>query len=174
MAKVRDALSQDARRCAEVHISSWRAGYDGLLPDDYLHGLTVEDRLPWWKEILAAPPEARELAIAVVEDETGEVCGFGSVRVDPSDARSAEVGQLYVDPSAWGTGVAELLMARLLADLVAQGVEDVTLRVALGNSRACRFYERGGWRRVEASERTEEVWGVEVLTLEYRLARGRS
>src|ERR671911_2055570 len=91
MAKVRDALSQDARRCAEVHISSWRAGYDGLLPDDHLHGLTVEDRLPWWKEILAAPPEARELAIAVVEDETGEVCGFGSVWVDPSDARSAEV-----------------------------------------------------------------------------------
>jgi len=91
MAKVRDALSQDARRCAEVHISSWRAGYDGLLPDDYLHRLTVEDRLPWWKEILAAPPEARELAIAVVEDETGEVCGFGSVWVDPNDARSAEV-----------------------------------------------------------------------------------
>jgi hypothetical protein len=64
-------------------------------------------------------------------------------------------------------------MARLLADL-GQGVEEVTLRVALGNSRGGRFYERGGWRRVEASERTEEVWGVEVLTVEYRLARGGS
>jgi GNAT superfamily N-acetyltransferase len=169
---VREANAGDADRCAEVHVSSWKAGYDGILPEDYLRGLTAEDRLPWWRETLSAPNLDRDLHVLVVEDVAGEVRGFGST-TGPHEAERAELAQLYLEPAVWGTGAAVALMSALLARLADQGVVVVTLRVARDNARACRFYERGGWIRSDGAETTEEVWGVKVVTVEYRLELGQ-
>lgn len=168
MATIRDALAADAQRCGEVHVESWKAGYEGLLPNEYLQRLTIADRLLWWQKLLASPPEARSTDIAVAEDEGGDVCGFGATHIYRADPRAAEVDLLYVDPSSWGTGVSGPLLDRLVTNLAARGVNEVSLRVAAGNTRARRFYEREGWRLVERSEQTEQVWGMDVLTVEYR------
>ena len=45
--------------------------------------------------------------------------------------------------------------------------------MADGNARACRFYDRCRWVRVDGSEGLEEEWGVDVVTVEYRLRVGR-
>src|SRR5262245_4236945 len=111
MAIVHDAVSGDARRCAE----GARLVVESRVRRCPSRRLSVPldggDRLPWWTHILAPPRQGRPLAVAVAEDDSGRVCGFGSSRVNPRNARSGEVAQLYVDPSAWGSGVADLLMA---------------------------------------------------------------
>jgi GNAT superfamily N-acetyltransferase len=65
-------------------------------------------------------------------------------------ARSAagtfgEIYAFYVHPDAWGTGVADDLMAAALDALDADGWESALLWLLAENPRARRFYERHGW-----------------------------
>ena len=56
-----------------------------------------------------------------------------------------EVEQVYVAPAAFGTGVADLLLAEGERQVAAGGHDVAWLAVARGNARARRFYERQGW-----------------------------
>jgi hypothetical protein len=51
---IRDAIVSDAQAIASVRVSSWRAAYRGLLPDDVLAGLSVAARRRSWSDILRA------------------------------------------------------------------------------------------------------------------------
>ena len=170
--RFREATADDAQACAEVHVASWKAGYEGILPAEYLDQLSVSDRLLWWRDTLKLPSIDRPLRVMVIQDEASRVCGLGATkRLEAED--KAELTQMYLAPSAWGTGAADILMDALLNELARDGVEWVSLRVARDNGRARRFYERRGWTLTEGSEAMEEIWGVSVLTLEYREDIGR-
>jgi hypothetical protein len=43
------ATPDDARAVAEVHVSSWRAGYQGLVLDGYLARMSVDKREEMWR-----------------------------------------------------------------------------------------------------------------------------
>jgi hypothetical protein len=46
------ATANDCRSIAEVHVASWQATYAGLLPEDYLASLSVDQREAMWKQIV--------------------------------------------------------------------------------------------------------------------------
>ena len=54
--RIREAVPGDARSIAEIHVRAWQAAYRGQLTDDYLDGLSVEDRLEQHRQSLEAPP----------------------------------------------------------------------------------------------------------------------
>ena len=54
--RIREAVPADARAMAEIHVRSWQAAYRGQLTDDYLDGLSVEDRLEQHRRSLQEPP----------------------------------------------------------------------------------------------------------------------
>ncbi len=166
MTIVRPATSFDARRLAEIHVDSWRVAYRSILPEAALNELSIESRLPWWEHVLGAGIDG--FHVLVVEDADGAVAGFGSAC--PSDAdplQMGEVPQLYLRPDAWGTGLAAPLLSELEANLRGRGFGVAVLHVAPQNTRACRFYQRHGWRATGAEHR-ETVWGVEFVTTTYR------
>jgi GNAT superfamily N-acetyltransferase len=72
------------------------------------------------------------------------VATLGSAVVGFVMLHGDEVEQLYVDPSARGTGAAAALLAHGEA-LVAERSDRAWLAVVEGNTRARRFYERNGW-----------------------------
>ena len=45
---IRHAEPGDARGIAEVHVSSWRTSYRGIVPDARLDELDVESRVSFW------------------------------------------------------------------------------------------------------------------------------
>ena len=140
---VRGAEPADARAIAQVHVASWRWAYRGLLPDDLLDGLSVEDREADRATWLADP----ELD-AVVAERTGSVVGFASVAASrDADAPSGtgEVLTLYVTLDAAGTGVCRLLLEAAVTALRDRRFHRTTLWVLEANERARRFYERAGW-----------------------------
>lgn len=163
---VRRAAGQDAAQCAQVHVLSWRAGYRGILPTEYLDSLTVEDRLAWWERQLGGDGDA-DLEVFVAEDGGGTVRGFASAGPSGADAGVGLLAQLYVDPAAWGTGLARDLLAAATERLQARSFERATLAVARDNGRARRFYEREGWRAT-GDETTEALWGVEMVAVGYQ------
>ena len=53
---LRLANPSDAHGLAEMHVATWQVAYRGLLPDDFLDGLTVAARAERWQQILTNSP----------------------------------------------------------------------------------------------------------------------
>lgn len=51
--RVRAANPSDAHPIARVHVDTWRTTYTGIVPAEYLAGLSYRDRESRWEEILA-------------------------------------------------------------------------------------------------------------------------
>jgi len=161
MVTVRSATAADAHAIATVHVRTWQAAYDGLIPAEALAALDVDARAAVWTRVLHSltPPGALLVATTGDAAETGdaagagEVVGFASVgRYSPvgaaGDPESVDAGQvyaIYVSPGQWSTGAGHALMRASVDHLAAHGFGDIRLWVLDTNDRARRFYERFGY-----------------------------
>ena len=168
---VRAARLADADDLGRVHVRAWRAGYrDGLMPDDYLDGLSEQERASEWRVALANPPRHRGARL-VAESEDGAVVAFALVGPADGDL-NAEVGELYainVDPAHWGSGVGSELLVAATRQLETAGFGSAILWVHPDNRRARDFYEARGWS-ADGVERTQEVMGVVVPEVRYSIS----
>jgi GNAT superfamily N-acetyltransferase len=142
---VRQARPEDARSVGEVHVASWRHAYRGLLPDEYLERLSVDDREATWRGAFADPDPKSG---AVVAEAGGRIVGFASFgrsRDEDVPDGTGEVPAIYVEPGVLGTGVGRELFEAVTAALRESGFTRATLWVLEANASARRFYERAGW-----------------------------
>lgn len=140
-------------------MASWRHAYRGLLPDDYLDRLSVDERERTRREHLEDP--ASEWGTLVVDD-AGRVVGFstyGPSRDEDATPATGEVPAIYLDPEVIGTGVGRDLLAETIVALRAAGFTRASLWVLEQNVRARRFYEKAGW-----------VWDGSVSTHSFECA----
>lgn len=167
---VRAARPADAHDIAQVHVRSWQDAYRGLLPQDFLDDLAVEDRRDMWSRVLTSTNEPRQRTF--VATTSNEVVGFA--HVGPATDVYADVGELraiYVVAPAWGTGCGRALMAASAQAMRDVGFAEALLWVLAGNRRARRFYEVAGWACDDA-ERVDERWGFPLREVRYRLPLG--
>ncbi len=80
----------------------------------------------------------------------GGAVGFALFAPNPS---AVELYYLAVDPDAWGTGVASLLLTSVEADARVLGFDALELWVIDDNRRAIAVYERSGWNRTKQTKR---------------------
>lgn len=163
---VRLATVDDAEQIAVVHVQSWRAAYRGLLPDDFLNNLSLEQRIRQWQSILSDPANI----IPVYEDE-GQVVGFvsyGRTRDEDLDQdKTGEIYAIYLLPDRWGQGFGAALMHEGLKRLQEQGYQLVSLWVLAGNNRAIQFYEQFGFKADGATKVEERPVGIELREVRY-------
>lgn len=166
----RPATAADLDGIAEVRVRSWQAAYRGLVPQPYLDGLSP-----------AAEAERRRARLDAsgvpvghhVVETGGQVAGWaalGPYRDDDGDAPSpgcGEIGAIYLLPQWWGHGIGRALMAYSLEVLRGQGLAPVLLWVLAGNARACRFYERAGFR-LDGATHAYELAGALLPEVRYR------
>lgn len=144
---IRDPLPDDAAAIARVHVETWRSAYRGQLPDEFLDGLSVEQRTRGWRRVIEeGDPEWPEMTVWVAEDAESVVgfCAVGPNRDADVGGAVGEVYAIYVDARHWDTGIGASLMNQALAWL-GERYGEVTLWVLESNERGRRFYERGGW-----------------------------
>jgi GNAT superfamily N-acetyltransferase len=141
--RIRRASPGDARSVAEVHVGSWRHAYRGLLPDEYLDRLSVDDREAKWRE--AFGEEGSGAFVAEAGDRIVGFASFGASRDDDASETVGEVPAIYVAPSELGRGVGRQLLEAASAALRDAGYRRATLWVLEANERARRFYEKAGW-----------------------------
>ena len=164
---VRDANPLDAAAIADVHVRSWQAAYEPLLPADFLADLSVARREELWRESLSRQ-DAR--TGAWVAETGGSVVGFantGPGRDDDSGADTGELYAIYLDPSTWRRGAGRALMDRAVEGLREAGFRDATLWVFEENARARGFYEAAGWRPDGRSQELH-IGGVSRREVRYR------
>ncbi len=170
MAMVRSARSDDSRRLAEIHVTSWRQAYDGLLPAEFLRALSVESRHDWWSRRLNAL-ESGGAVLIVAESELEKAEGFAFM--GPCSVTEGEVYAIYVDPRRWRAGLGTELLAAAERTLADGGFRQAVLWVLEGNARGRSFYETQGWRP-DGALKIEEIGGIQVTELRYRKQLGGS
>ena len=172
--EVRPATPDDARAIAAVHVRSWQSGYRGIIRDDVLDAITVDDRAAMWRGYLTDPDN--EIRTLVAEDG-GEVVGFVSFvaasRDDDAAPGVAEIPALYVDPARWRNGAGRALVDAALARLQAGGAAEVTLWVLEDNDRGRAFYAACGFRP-DGAHRTNELGPEEIRVRRELRATGPS
>jgi ribosomal protein S18 acetylase RimI-like enzyme len=146
---IRAATPADARAIAEVHVASWRAGYRGLISDEVLARLSVDQRHAQWETILA---DGRTTVLVA-----GDVAGFVAFERDTREIRA-----LYVDPPRFRTGIGTALLQAAHDRLAG----DVALWVLEGNEAALAFYRRHGYE-VDGAK-AHDATGVEQLRMTRR------
>jgi ribosomal protein S18 acetylase RimI-like enzyme len=164
---IRTATVEDAAQIAAVHIASWREAYAGEVSEDYLANLDTQERADTWRRRIE-DAENNGVTIWVAEDdEDGHVVGFASLgpsRDEDADRSTLEIYTIYLEPAAWGQGVARKLMRTILAE-VPDGTT-VTLWVLGTNARAQHFYRRHGFV-ADGIERLEAFGDVQLSELRY-------
>ncbi len=144
----------------DLHYRSRAAAYAGLVAPSALTFGDGGALGEWWAERWRWEKDTHRLTVAV-EDDT--VIGFTYLGPTPA-AGVCELYAIHVEPGRVGTGVGRMLMADALPYLGPRAV----LWVLEGNTRARRFYERGGW--VADGETRQAPMGGEV-TRQVRYAR---
>lgn len=151
---VRDMVSEDAEQAQLVWYASWvdtyvrpDLGVTRKWGDERWHQRLTPDGIRAFAESLTSTSTEHRRRYLVAE-KSGRIVGI-EAPFDEQD-RGQRVGAIYVAPDHLGTGVGAALMAAVL-DAFDSG-ELVWLQVAAYNSRAIRFYERWGFRRVEGSD----------------------
>lgn len=148
--RIRRAEAADARAIASVHVSSWRSTYAGIVPDEFLAALSIDDRAEMWGRMLAA--EDARMFIAEGEASVfGFACG-GRLR-EALDSYDAEIYAIYLLRETQGMGAGRGLFQALVASLLEAGYVGMALWVLKENP-AARFYEHLGGKQV-ASKRID-------------------
>ena len=122
-------------------------------PDAFGSTLAREEAFPddEWVQRLAKGADSPMDFPIVAEDDSRPV-GLAWVRIDPVDAKVAELYQVWVDPTCRRRGVGRLVIDSALDWARSSGVRQMVLSVALGPSSALDFYRRLGFVEVGTPE----------------------
>jgi ribosomal protein S18 acetylase RimI-like enzyme len=132
---IRDAELRDARGIAEVHVRSWQAAYAGIVPDEDLAQLSVDEREQFWAQILSKG--VRATFVLVNRDLVVGWSGFGPARDEDCDPiLVAELYGIYLLPEYWSMSYGKQLY-RVTETRIRQSlVENLVLWVFEKNTRA--------------------------------------
>lgn len=141
---IRRATPEDAGNIARVKIQGWREAYTGLVPDQILDQLDLDDNTRRWREVLCA--DRPNTAIFVSEIVGGPVVGFidcGPLR-HATEGAGGEILALYVLQSAQRRGIGRSLMGAGAESLRFFDMTQLTAWVLAENWPARGFYEALG------------------------------
>ena len=173
MWQIRAAERSDADGITDVQVASWRAGYAHVFPKSVLYADDFDSsRRSFWTGWRFAPGHRIAVAVRPGADEAvDEVIGFASYGPERERARGftgrGEIWAFYAHPDAWGSGMADELLAHTESRLRAEGFESAVLWVLKDNPRARAFYERRGWLATGLGAEFDAYCEVKVPEIEY-------
>jgi ribosomal protein S18 acetylase RimI-like enzyme len=164
---IRDAEPRDARGIAEVHVRSWQAAYGGIVPDEDLARLSVDQREQFWTRILSK--DERTTFVLVNRHLVVGWSGFGPVRDEDCDpVLVAELYGIYLLPEYWNMGYGKQLYRATETRIRENLVDNLVLWVFEKNTRARSFYEAVGYRLEPGKQKEMRFAGATAIEVRYR------
>ncbi len=168
---LRVARPEDSRALAQVHIDTWRHTYAGMVPDQFLASMTLDDQTRSWRHWIKRGGKNERILLVETQSggsvrQQGRIVGFG--HAGPLRGRNprhaGEVYTLYVDIDWQGRGIGRQLLGQLFGGLLDAGLESAVVWV-LAKNPSRYFYEAMGGRRL--AERQERFAGVMLDEVAY-------
>ncbi len=122
-----------------IYEESWKYAYKGIIPQDYLDGLSGKQ----WT-FAADNPDRASLIMLDGEKIIG-TASFGKSRLSDMPGWG-EIISIYFLPEYMGKGYGNQLLQAAVSGLADCGYKDIFLWVLEENLRAIRFYEKNGFR----------------------------
>jgi ribosomal protein S18 acetylase RimI-like enzyme len=163
--RIRRAVPGDARGIARVHVETWRSAYAGILPDQVIVQMSVDDKAAAWRQLVQRQDAVDAVIVAEIDD--GTIIGFGSCGPAGPEAMpdyDGEIHTLYVLPDWQEQGIGRALLCGCLRVLSAAEIAAAYLWV-LADNPSRFFYQAMGGKRI--SERDERLWGTTVHEVAY-------
>ena len=159
---IRAATTADLPAIADIHASSWRVAYRGILADAFLDGDLLQDHKTRWAGIAEQLTPQDNLLIATDgESAVGFIAGWTSSALGCDDGYGLYINNLHVRPELRGKKYGEALcraLARRAKDNAASNAKlSAYLWVLDGNAAAHRFYHRLGGR--DGERQSTEIGG---------------
>ncbi|WP_413378782.1 N-acetyltransferase family protein [Alkalihalobacillus sp. 1P02AB] len=142
---VRQAVLEDAKGIAKVHVDSWRSTYAGIIPDVFLDTLSYEQRERRWEQIMLSE------MVYVAENNVGTIVGFangGRERSGKYHGYTGELYSMYVLEEFQKFGLGRELIRHVCHSLKVQEMYSmITLVLAENDSR--HFYKKLGAEEID-------------------------
>ena len=164
---IRSAKAGDAHALSALAARTFPEACPPDLPREAIDAFIAAELSPDMFEAVASQPERYRILVAEVDGVlvgyTLTVVGEGAIPdecVHPGkvEADAAYLSKCYVDAPWRGSGIADTLVERAVADAAQCGHTSVALGTNRANKHAQTFYKRHGFRR--RSTRTFDVGGV--------------
>ena len=161
---IRKAQAEDAPGIARVHVESWRTTYAGMVPGEFLAGLSYEGRQMMWDSVLAVPE--RQRLVFVAETPERQVVGFASAGSERAGdgVYQGEIYALYLLQSYQRQGIGRQLFRAAASGLRQAGMASWLVWVLTGNP-ARKFYEAMGGQYLY--EKEIEIGGKGLVEAAY-------
>jgi L-amino acid N-acyltransferase YncA len=159
--KIRDAVEADLEKITDIFNQAIPGG-DAEWTET---GLTVDERLRWWRDRVAA---GRPVIVADVDGRVVGVASYGDFR-DSSRREGFRFvceHSVYLDESARGLGAADALMDELCERARSNGLRRMVATIDAFNERSIAFHERRGFvevGRMPDIGYTFDTWRTMVL-----------
>jgi ribosomal protein S18 acetylase RimI-like enzyme len=159
--QIREAKPEDAPAIARVHVESWKTTYPGIVAQETLDGLRIENGVALWQKHLAT----NETIVFVAEDEAG-LFGFaaGGAAIHPVEGFDGEMSAIYLLASHQKRGAGAALVRQIAHALRKRGFRSMMVWVLKANP-ARGFYERMGG--VLVAEQGIDIGGVALPEVAY-------
>lgn len=163
---IRQSRPEDATGIARAHVRTWQTTYRGIIPDNYLDTIPVEEWQVRWKRDLSIPRPGQFVYVAENE-ENGEIAGFvwGGVTRYPDLPYQGELYAIYVLKNYQKHGLGRFLVQALTKALLDEGLSSMFLWVFEANLASRRFYEALGGQYIKSN--TFEIHGTPVVEYAY-------
>ncbi|RXZ81042.1 GNAT family N-acetyltransferase [Paenibacillaceae bacterium] len=165
-AEIRWAELNDCNDLGVVHLESYRAAYKGIIPEDFLNNIKLEDRVYYFENVLKT--SAKKTALIAIENSIIGCAEIGQSVDDDLDASFVEIFAIYLVKEHSGKGFGKQLLEWVLSNMTERGYRNASLWVLKENINAIKFYENLDFV-FDGSERAIER-GKSLVQLRFRKA----
>ncbi|MGO4886177.1 GNAT family N-acetyltransferase [Anaerobacillus sp. MEB173] len=160
--EIRKATEEDVLGIARVYVDGWKTTYRGLVPEDYLDGLSYEEAEQKWLNFLNAENEPF-MYIAIREEDN--IIGFVAGKSIDDENFGGELYALYLLEECRGLGVGRQLFSAIAKHFKEIGITSIMVWVMEQNKYGLGFYESMGGK--EYFRRKSEFGGMTVDDVAY-------
>ena len=139
---IRNVRFEDLRNVSEIVVESWKTAYRGIVADEYLDSLTVDQN---YKKRINDYTE-NGFIVAERDNEVVGFCryGFENAYGEMFPDVDCELHALYVKPNCKGVGIGTKIINYVINEFKAKGYKKMILWCFKDNYPARMFYEKMG------------------------------
>jgi ribosomal protein S18 acetylase RimI-like enzyme len=176
---VRAARAADADGLARVQVASWRAAFNGLVPDAVIAELTSDATIiqfaERWRDAISSPPSSKHrVHVAVEQPGAPDILGFAASGPATDEDRwpgtDGELYELHVAPSVAGQGHDERLLHAVADTFAEDGFSTGYTWALAGDEARIGFLEAAGWAPDGSQSNLDMGVKVPVVRLHTRLS----
>lgn len=132
---VRRAEEKDVRQIAEILVEDWKTAYRGIMEDDFLDSMSVDQRY----EI-----EVKRYEKYMVAADGEEILGYAWLETTEEEPADCEIIALYIRYAKRKNGIGKLLFQYAVNHFRESGKKRMIVWCLKENDEARRFYEKVG------------------------------